>query len=256
MEYQSNKYYEIAIISDIGERAENEDAYGIEVSEENAAVIVCDGMGGFEGGKLASCMAVNELMRLYRQRINLKKIDEDFLVYAMDSVDIKVSNLRNEDGKKIHAGSTCVMLVLQKKGMYCLSVGDSRLYLLRNNAIAQLTRDHTVALKAENDYKSEKITYDEYLKSGEDKSTLCSYFGIGGIEIYDLNKELYKLEKNDILVAVTDGLYKSLDISGIKNILLKNKDVKSMAEELIYEAASYAKGKNQDNTTVAICKIK
>lgn len=113
-------------------------------------------MGGFESGKLASGIAVNELIRLYRQRINQKKIDEDFLIYAMDSVDIRISNLHNEDGKKMHAGSTCVMLTLQKRGMYCLSVGDSRLYLLRNNAIAQLTRDHTVALKAENDYRLEK----------------------------------------------------------------------------------------------------
>ena len=202
MEYKKNKYYEIAIVSDIGERKENEDAYGIDVSEENAAVVVCDGMGGFESGKLASGIAVNELIRLYRQRINQKKIDEDFLIYAMDSVDIRIFNLHNEDGKKMHAGSTCVMLALQKRGMYCLSVGDSRLYLLRNNAIAQLTRDHTVALKAENDYRLEKISYDEYLKLSEDKSTLCSYFGLGGIEIYDLNKELYELNKNDILVAV------------------------------------------------------
>ncbi len=140
--------------------------------------------------------------------------------------------------------------------MYCLSVGDSRLYLLRNNAIAQLTRDHTVALKAENDYRLEKISYDEYLKLSEDKSTLCSYFGLGGIEIYDLNKELYDLNKNDILVAVTDGLYKSLNINEIKDILLKNRDVKSMAEQLIHKAALFAKGKNQDNTTVAICRIR
>lgn len=256
MEYQKNKYYEIAIVSDIGERKENEDAYGIDVSEENAAVVVCDGMGGFESGKLASGIAVNELIRLYRQRINQKKIDEDFLIYAMDSVDIRISNLHNEDGKKMHAGSTCVMLTLQKRGMYCLSVGDSRLYLLRNNAIAQLTRDHTVALKAENDYRLEKISYDEYLKLSEDKSTLCSYFGLGGIEIYDLNKELYQLNKNDILVAVTDGLYKSLNINEIKDILLKNRDVKSMAEQLIHKAALFAKGKNQDNTTVAICRIR
>ena len=75
MEYQKNKYYEIAIVSDIGERKENEDAYGIDVSEENAAVVVCDGMGGFESGKLASGIAVNELIRLYRQRINQKKIE-------------------------------------------------------------------------------------------------------------------------------------------------------------------------------------
>ena len=130
------------------------------------------------------------------------------------------------------------------------------LYLLRNNAIAQLTRDHTVALKAENDYRLEKISYDEYLKLSEDKSTLCSYFGLGGIEIYDLNKELYELNKNDILVAVTDGLYKSLNINEIKDILLKNRDVKSMAEQLIHKAALFAKGKNQDNTTVAICRIR
>ena len=199
---------------------------------------------------------VNELIRLYRQRINQKKIDEDFLIYAMDSVDIRIFNLHNEDGKKMHAGSTCVMLALQKRGMYCLSVGDSRLYLLRNNAIAQLTRDHTVALKAENDYRLEKISYDEYLKLSEDKSTLCSYFGLGGIEIYDLNKELYELNKNDILVAVTDGLYKSLNVNEIKDILLKNRDVKSMAEQLIHKAALFAKGKNQDNTTVAICRIR
>ena len=61
---------------------------------------------------------------------------------------------------------------------------------------------------------------------------------------------------NDILVAVTDGLYKSLNVNEIKDILLKNRDVKSMAEQLIHKAALFAKGKNQDNTTVAICRIR
>ena len=89
MEYQKNKYYEIAIVSDIGERKENEDAYGIDVSEENAAVVVCDGMGGFESGKLASGTAVNELIRLYRQRINQKKIDEDFPSIGLCDINVK-----------------------------------------------------------------------------------------------------------------------------------------------------------------------
>ena len=68
MEHWHNKYYDIAAESDVGERSENQDAYGINISEHDAEIVVCDGMGGFEGGKAAGQLAVSEMLRflIYR----------------------------------------------------------------------------------------------------------------------------------------------------------------------------------------------
>lgn len=256
MEHWHNKYYDIAAESDVGERSENQDAYGINISEHDAAIVVCDGMGGFEGGKAAGQLAVSEMLRLCRHIEDSEQNYGNALTYAMDVADVKISNLQSSQGRKMHAGATCVTVILKKRGMYCLSVGDSRLYIYRKGRMAQLTRDHTVALKAENDYRNGNMTYDEYVKAAKDKSTLCSYLGLGGIEIYDVNNEIYKLQKEDILIISSDGLYKSLDINAMKKIIEKYSDAETIAHKLINSAADYARGHNQDNTTVAVCRIK
>lgn len=256
MEHWHNKYCDIAAGSDIGERSENQDAYGIDISEHDAVIVVCDGMGGFEGGKTAGQLAVSEMLRLCSHIKDSEHNYGNALTYAMDVADAKISNLQNSKGQKMHTGATCVTVILKKRGMYCLSVGDSRLYIYRKGSMAQLTRDHTVALKAQNDYQNGNVTYDEYINAAKDKSTLCSYLGIGGIEIYDVNNEIYKLQKGDILIISSDGLYKSLDINAIKKIIEKYSEAEIIARRLLMSAADYARGHNQDNTTVAVCKIK
>lgn len=258
MELYENDFYDIAMLSDIGERKDNQDSVGCITRKGQAALALCDGMGGFEDGGKASSFAVSEFLRLYRQRepfesgMNIR----DFLVYAMDFADNRIAHFKNSQGEDIRAGSTCIFALLQGKEMYCLSVGDSRLYILRNRSLTQLTRDHTVAFQAGRHYGQGKISRSEYEAAAADNKTLCSYLGLNGIEIYDVNSEKYSLKKGDKLLLATDGLYRSLSAEVIEEIMGKSHSPELLARRLISSALTAGKGRNQDNASAIVCIVK
>ena len=258
MELYGNEFYDIAMLSDIGERKDNQDAVGCVTQKGQAALALCDGMGGFEDGGKASSFAVSEFLRLYRQRepfeagMNIS----DFLVYAMDFADNHIACFKNGQGENVRAGSTCIFVLLHGKEMYCLSVGDSRLYILRNRRLTQLTRDHTVAFQARRNYEQGKINRDAYEAAVSDNKTLCSYLGLNGIEIYDVNSEKYSLKNGDKLLLATDGLYRSLSAEAIEGIMTKSHSSELIARQLILSALKAGKGKNQDNASAIVCIVK
>lgn len=250
----SNNYYEIALKSDIGERLEQQDAIDAYIEPDKGILVLCDGMGGFEGGGIASSLAVNEFINMYKKEN--EAVTAEFLLYAMDVIDSKIAGLKNENNIGIHAGSTCVVACLEKRKLQWLSVGDSRLYVIRNGRITQMTRDHTVELQARINYANGKINYEEFEKAMVTKDTLCSYLGLKGIGIYDVSEKHLELKKEDIIVLATDGLYKSLILEEICQLIVESPSVECAATNVISKAAAMAKGKNQDNTSVIICKIK
>ncbi|MCM1307720.1 MAG: serine/threonine-protein phosphatase [Butyrivibrio sp.] len=258
MELYRNEFYDIAMHSDIGERKDNQDAVGCLTDEGQAALALCDGMGGFEDGGRASRFAVDEFLRLYRQRepfeagMNIK----DFLVYVMDFADGKIAHFKNARGEAVRAGTTCIYVLLHGREMYCLSAGDSRLYIVRNGKIKQLTRDHTVSLMAKQNYARGKISYEEYAASVTDNKTICSYLGFNGIEIFDVNDEAYRLKKGDMLLLATDGLYRSLDSEAMESIMSKSSSPELLVRRLISTAVKNGNGKNQDNASAIVCAIK
>ncbi len=245
--------YDIFTLSDIGERNENQDYVEYFQVAGEKLLVLCDGMGGFEGGGLASSSAAEECGRLFGLRQN--ESPQSFFEYAMDCMDYRISNLKGAEGQSLKAGTTIVAAMITDDCLNWLSVGDSRMYVIRNDRINRMTRDHTVELKSKMDYSKGLITIDEYDEQMKDRTVLCSYLGMHGIDIYDINPEPLRLKPGDTIVIASDGLYKSLDSEGIRKIVLKNKTSKSTAEALIEMAACVAKGKNQDNTSVIVCKV-
>lgn len=210
--------------------------------------------GGFEGGSRASQLAVSGFINMYRRESG--EINADFLSYAMDVIDSKIAAFRNENNERIHAGTTCVVACLDRKELRWLSVGDSRLYIIRDNHITQMTRDHTVELQSRIEYSNGKITYEEYGEAMKNAGTLCSYLGLNGIDIFDVNEQALTLKQGDIIILATDGLYKSLMPEEIKDCVLKCATMEQATVNILKQAADIARGKNQDNTSVIICKVK
>lgn len=257
VEYKCNEIqcrYEIGMQSIIGERSEQQDCIYARGDIEECLLILCDGMGGFEGGSLASRKAVDELTKIYDREQGIK--DADFLTYAMDVADHAVSNIQNKENESIRAGTTCVMVVINKNEVHWMSVGDSRLYIIRDKRITQMTRDHTVELKARIEYANGKLTWQEFEDTLNERNALCSYLGINGIEIYDVSRQALKLKTNDILLLISDGIYKSLKDDEILQCVLHSKNMQNAALRLVEEATKIARGHNQDNTSVIICRIK
>lgn len=245
--------YEIEARSVIGERPEQQDAIYTEIKSDRTVMILCDGMGGFNGGSIASNIAINELARLLDKEKDIT--DKHFLTYIMDLTDSKIASIKDENNMKIRAGTTCVLAIIVNNQLHWLSVGDSRMYIIRDNKITQMTRDHIVELEARIDFAEGRITYDEYLQSLSNKNTLCSYLGINGIKLYDINDVPLQLKEKDIIILASDGLFKSLNEEQIKTIVLESNGMKSAADKLIDRASAIAKGQNQDNTSFILCRI-
>lgn len=236
--------------SDIGTRDEQQDYAVCHYEQDFFAAVVCDGMGGLNGGFVAGKCAAETLSELIKSRDKTENISS-FLLRSVDILDEKVSSLKDESGEKLNAGTTLVAVVIEKGLLYWLSVGDSRLYLMRQNELVQATRDHNYSLVLNSMPQGYVPTEEDYSK----KDALISYIGMSGIEIMDISNNPVSLVKNDIILLTTDGLFKALTDTQIKSILSQNNSTEEISKELLAAAEKNAPD-SRDNITFVFIKIK
>src|ERR1700691_1136302 len=143
----------LANLSDVGLVRENNEDYFCYVepeSEEEFAkrgrlAIIADGMGGYEGGQIASHMAVDIVREAYLKDPDSDPLDALLEGFRQAHMQILAKARENEvlDGM----GTTCTAAVILGQNLIYAHVGDSRLYLLRGPEIFQLTRDHSYVNK-------------------------------------------------------------------------------------------------------------
>lgn len=126
----------------------NEDRYGVSaysVSEENSIAslfaIVADGIGGHQAGEIAAEIAVETISQIVAES------DASDPTAILENAIIQAGQAIHEQSTKDLAqkgmGSTCVCTWIIGEHLYIASVGDSRIYLLREGQIQQITTDHT-----------------------------------------------------------------------------------------------------------------
>ena len=145
--------------SDIGlVRKQNEDSYSF--SEMLNLFIVADGMGGYENGKEASKVVVETLRNYIEEKcFTSQSINEDTVRESVSMANGAIQKRATElqkDGNKVKMGSTMVLLAVKPSKCFLSNIGDSRIYLLRNNELIQKTKDHS--LLQESTYQSSPDT--------------------------------------------------------------------------------------------------
>ena len=129
-------------------RENNQDAleYGT-LNETTQYAVVCDGMGGANGGNIASKIAVevigSRIRDAYREQDGFVS-PEHLLTSAMATANIGVYDRAQREEMLSGMGTTVVAVITSGDTAYISHVGDSRLYLYREGALAQITRDHSV----------------------------------------------------------------------------------------------------------------
>ena len=240
-------YCNIAYRINIGDREEQQDCLGLDKKEDSAMAVVCDGMGGLNNGAAASATAVRKLIDLYGANES-----DDIPLFFLESVDIldeSVYRISEKERSSARTGTTIVSAFINNDGLYWMSVGDSRLYIIRNGAIVAATRDHNYNLLLEEMRKSNIETKDE--DKGE---ALVSFIGMGGIELMDISREPFVLKKDDRILLTSDGLYKLLSDEQIKDIVIKNGSVEEVASELLAEALNQPV-ENKDNISFILINM-
>ena len=204
---------------------------------------VCDGMGGESYGELASLIAVKSLLK-YKN----KNISEHINEYVEFANRLICDEIEKNDGARI--GSTVALLYIDDSGAYGYNIGDSRIYLMRDGCLKQLSKDHTQAQSM----VDMGLIEPEEMNSHKGKHKLTQHFGIFPDElvIQPYETEKMSVKENDIFVLCSDGLTDMMTDSEIAETLAKELSPKEMANKLVDMAVE--KG-GKDNTTVIVAKV-
>ena len=142
-------HLEYAAITDPGSRGSlNEDSYEVtsfEINESDETPvllsIVADGIGGHKAGEIASKIAVATIIT------SITESDGSDPLWVLKSALLEanhsITSEANDDDTKIGMGSTVVCALIYESSLYIASLGDSRIYLIRDSVIQQLSIDHT-----------------------------------------------------------------------------------------------------------------
>ena len=198
---------------------------------------VADGMGGHEGGEVASNMAL-ELLK--EKLVSLPEESTiEFIRSTFQEIHLEVLRMGREMDKN-GMGTTLTGCIFWKTKFYVFNIGDSRMYRFRGDYIAQLTRDHSLR----------EETGDETLQ----KNIITSCIG-GGIEEIriDVTDFSSKIAENDLFFLMSDGIVDSLTDDDLE-ISFQTKD-RSLGDTLreVLEL-SLEKG-STDNVTGILIRI-
>lgn len=247
----------MAALSVIGDRAQQQDAFGYLLKRDEGLIAVCDGMGGLEGGKRASELGVKVLLTEY-EHAEQTQTDAIMLLEAAKKADAKITQLKDESGNAIRAGSTLASVLVKQRKLFWCSVGDSRVYLMRGSEMFQLTQDHnyrTVLIEKRNAGLIDDATFEKESVHGE---SLISYLGIGNLALIDYSKSPIELEAGDKIIAMSDGIYRLMTDAEIARITDNFGNITEAVQALDAKAKKNAKREAtlRDNATVAILEIR
>ena len=219
-------------------RYNNEDSL---IVIEPGTFVVADGMGGALAGEIASQMLVETVKNFLAK--TPAPWNEKVLAQAIVLANDKILNTAQRHAEYKGMGTTATILNLEGKQGYFAHVGDSRIYLLRNNALNQLTEDHSYV---ETLVKRGELTPEE-ARFHPMKNVLTQAVG-AMTELY-IDMANFSAESGDIFLLCTDGLTNMVDDAHIAEILSTAADP---ANELI-NAALEAGGR--DNISVIVAGV-
>lgn len=212
--------------------------------------LVCDGMGGMADGGRASTTAVQMMVQGFQEVEKNPQLNIPiFFENEIRAIDRVIYNFPRENGRG--SGTTMVACIVEDNKLYCASVGDSRIYMVRNHQMRQMTRDHNYGMRLEAMAAAGQITEQE-AKTHRKKEALISFLGMGNVSLMDINYEPIPLQYGDMVMLCSDGITKTLEDSQIIEIILADEVRPEQKAEALVSAATHGNTYSQDNTSVVL----
>ncbi len=236
-------------ITDIGKkRTNNEDSFIAEPLSGQGLIIACviDGVGGYEGGEVAAKITHDVILeRLGKPFSDYKKVLQECLKLANKAIDDeKIATQINE---RMSCVVTLVLADVPNNKFYFAHVGDTRLYLLRDNSLVKISRDQSFVGFLEDAGKLTEYEAMHHPKRNQINNALGFLKEINADNYIETGESPFL--PGDIIMLCTDGLTDLLDNAAMNNILCSEKGLQTKAENLV-SAANDAGGK--DNITVVL----
>jgi protein phosphatase len=219
--------------------------------------VVADGMGGHNAGEVASHMAVETIHAFIKESATASDITWPFGLELKNSIDtnrlttaVRLANRKiYSEGSKNHElsgmGTTVVAALVAGNRITLVSIGDSRIYRLRNGALEQLTRDDTWLASVLGAKNADDADPEHPLRH-----VLTSVVGTRD----DINPAAREeaLEAGDRFVLCTDGVHGKLDLQSLTRVLSAAATASDGAEEIVKEAITRG---TTDNATAIVINV-
>ena len=241
-------------VTDVGlKREKNED--NLLINDDLNLFVVADGMGGHAGGEFASQIAVSTI--------------EDFIINSTENTDPKGSGEKNSSpmterlrqaikiaGDQIFSkasnqpelrgmGTTTVAMILQEDKVHIAYVGDSRVYLVRENNVEQLTEDHSLV----NEQVKAGLISEEDAKNHQLKNIITR--SVGYQEEVEIDTVIRDVKAGDRFLLCSDGLSNFLESTEIAKSL-STQELQDAAQDLVDIAIERG---GDDNITLIVIEV-
>ena len=233
----------VGLVSDVGlKRSLNQDYASYLENEHFKIYVVADGMGGHNGGEVASQMAVKKILDYVEEKYNIDN-NENFIKIAIEEANREIFNFSMTSDKLNGMGTTVTACLITRKNIYVANVGDSSCIGIKDGMIKKITKDHSLVqelidsgtiseMEAVNHPKKNIIT-----RALGTNQNVC-------IDVFDVMNGEY-----EVLLLCSDGLTNELTKEEILQIVMSEKNYDHIANKLVDMAKE--KG-GRDNITVLL----
>lgn len=204
-----------------GPRDTNQDHLGV-AKLRSGAVLICvaDGVGGNNGGEVASKFAVKNFIKLVVE-------EEVSLNNAINETHSLLINLADKDLNLKGMATTFTAALITGTHLEGVHVGDSRAYLLRNNGLKQLSEDHSEVAKYLREGKLTKEQAIDYPRKN------IIYSALGSQKDLVIDRFEFDLKANDRIILTTDGFYNSVHKKLFRDLSKKHINIKEFGNSLV-----------------------
>lgn len=213
----------------------NEDAISF---NDKHLFVLADGMGGYEGGQIASTSAVNSVNQFFEKE--KKEFSEDTLAQSVLYANQMILELKTTKTELSSMGTTLIVAAVKKNRFYWAHVGDSRLYIWHDKELKQITTDHSFVMELVSEGKISK----EEMRVHPRKNEITRAVGIENDLKVDSGSG--PLQDGSLLLICSDGLTGMLNDEEINEMISQSPrktfdDLKNLGNQLmdaVYKAGA------------------
>ena len=226
------------------------------VNEKNGIFLVADGMGGLSNGNLASKIAIDtiEYFIKHSKKDDITwpiepddhySIEENRFLAAIFLANQRIYEYAQNNPELGRMGTTLTGFIVDREDMIVANVGDSRVYLINNEAISQLTRDHTLVME---EVRKGNLTLEE-ARVHPKKHIITRAVGTSNSTQVDIHTT--RLKKTGFYLICSDGLTDMVSDEDILSIIRSNRgrSLNELGRSLI---ATAIENGGRDNITVVL----
>ena len=247
---------ELANLSDVGcEREGNEDYFlyseprdDDEFQRSGRLILVADGMGGRNGGEVASTLAAESVRDVFLQSGGADD-PRSVLIAGFQEAHRAILDLAAREPELRGMGTTCSAAILKQGLMYYGHIGDSRIYLIRGGHAGPLTEDHNVVARM---VRNGLLSAEE-AQHHEQRSVLTAALGMDSESLCgDFPVDPLPLVPGDVILLCTDGLHGLVSDEEMA-LTMSGQSLTEACRELV--ARAKVRG-GPDNITVQLLRVR